>query len=162
MIELMITIALLAILLGLAIPSMTSFLVNSELRSAVNTLQADTMNARSEAIKLARPVVVRPVDVGNGWVGGWQTVVLDTAGNDAQILVTRDAYSASYLSVGANSVNSMIRYDSAGFARTAAGAFLAGCVLFNAPKTSRSTGLIIDAAGRPRVCKGDLSTPCCA
>lgn len=160
MLELVITVAILAILLTLAVPNMIGFIVNAELRGAVNTLQADVMNARSEAVKLARPVVVRPIAAGSGWIGGWQTVVLDNAGNDSQVLVGRDALSDN-LAISTNSVNSIIRYDSAGYARTSAGAFLAGCVLFTATKTARSSGLIIDAAGRPRVCKGALATPCC-
>ena len=163
LLELLVTMAILAILVAIAVPSMTRFIVNSELRSTISTFQTDAMNARAEAIKLAKPVVVRPLVAATGWPSGWQTVVLDNLGNDVQILVAREATS-SYLAIGKNDLGSIIRYTSAGFSQDATGAFIAGCIRFDASITSRVSALYIGAAGRPRTCTAQATgnTSCCA
>lgn len=161
LLELLVTIAIIAILAAVASPSLTSFIVNAELRGTINTLQADAMNARAEAIKLQRSVVIRPNTVSSGWLSGWQTVALDTStGGDYVTLSVREAVSDK-LTVGVNSVNSLITYDSAGFSRTPSGGFLAGCVRFDATYTSRASGIVFDAAGRPRVWTGATSASAC-
>jgi type IV fimbrial biogenesis protein FimT len=165
LIELLVTIAILAILLTIAVPSFTSFIINAELRGTVSTLQTDAMNARAEAVKLAKTVVVKPTTTSAGWVGGWQTVVQDSAGVDTKTLTVRDAAS-SWLTAGTGNGSSApldgIRYNSAGFATTVAGAFLAGCVRFNAVATLKSSGIVLDAAGRPRVWKGATTDTNCS
>jgi type IV fimbrial biogenesis protein FimT len=161
LIELMVTIAILAILATIAIPNLTSFIVNSELRGAINTLQSDVMNARTEAIKLQRSVQVQPV-TGTDWTTGWRTVVLDTSGVVSQTLIQRESMS-NKLTVGFTNIGgAIIQYDSAGFSRQAGtGGFLAGCVRFDAPSTTRARGLIIDAAGRPRIWSGATTDTAC-
>lgn len=164
LLELLVTMSIFAILLALAVPSFTGFVVNSQLRSTVSTLQTDVMNARAEAIKLAKPVVVRPLDASLGWQSGWTTVVLDTAGSsDVLTLITRDTVS-DYLAVGKKTISGTILYDSAGFSRDSSGSFIAGCIRFDAAVTSRVSALYIDAAGRPRTCSVPTAgnTKCCA
>ncbi len=163
LLEMLVTMAVLAILSTIAVPSFTTFIVNSQLRSVVSTLQSDTMNARAEAIKLAKPVLVRPTVAGTGWISGWQTVVLNTDGTDFQTILTRDSVS-SYLALGNNTVGSSIRYDSAGFSRDTAGVFIAGCIRFDATYSSRTSAMYVDAAGRPRTCTAPSvgNVTCCA
>ncbi|WP_307583763.1 GspH/FimT family pseudopilin [Variovorax boronicumulans] len=57
-IELMVTLAILAILIGIAAPSMTRFIVQWRLSNAVNAVTGSLRIARTEAIARARPVVV--------------------------------------------------------------------------------------------------------
>lgn len=57
-IELMVTLAILAILVGLAAPSMTRFIVQWRLSNTVNAVTGSLRTARTEAIARARPVVV--------------------------------------------------------------------------------------------------------
>lgn len=151
LIELMVTVAILAIIAAIAVPNLTNFIVNSQLRGAISTLQSDSMNARAEAIKSAKTVVVRPTVAATGWTSGWQIVVLDNAGNDLQTIASREA-SSNYLVIGKDNVGGLIRYDSAGYTRNATGAFIAGCIRFDAAYTSRVSALVLDAAGRPRTC----------
>ena len=163
LIELLVTMSILAILAAAAIPSLTSFVVNAQLRGAVGTLQTDVMNARSEAIRSAKTVIVKPVAT-TGFSSGWRIVRLDNAGAEVETLVTRDAFS-DYLAIGKNNLSDgAIRYDSAGFAREATGGFLAGCVRVDAAYTVRSAALYIDAAGRPRTCTAATTSlgTCCA
>jgi len=163
LLELLVTMSILAILMAVAVPSFTRFIVNSQLRSTVSTLQTDVMNARAEAIKLAKPVVVRPLVSATGWASGWTAVVLDTAGNnDVLTLVTRDSISND-LVIGKKTISGTITYDSAGFSRDTAGSFIAGCIRFDAATTSRVSALYVDAAGRPRTCSVPMAgnTNCC-
>ncbi|ADU40057.1 GspH/FimT family pseudopilin [Variovorax paradoxus] len=57
-IELLVTLAILAILIGLAAPSMTRFIVQWRASNTVNALTGSLRIARTEAIARARPVVV--------------------------------------------------------------------------------------------------------
>lgn len=68
-IELAITIAVLAVLVGLAIPSIRMFLANYRATAQANDLLADLAFARTEAAKLGRTVQV--VANGGNWTTGW-------------------------------------------------------------------------------------------
>lgn len=81
-IELMVTLAILAILIGIAAPSMTRFVVQWRLSNAVNAVTGSLRTARTEAIARARPVVVCQLRAGtavecetgsggNDFAAGW-------------------------------------------------------------------------------------------
>jgi type IV fimbrial biogenesis protein FimT len=86
LIELIVTITIAAILLGLAVPGMQGFVENNRIKLTVGQL-ADSLNyARSEATKLRFPVTVCPRSTdsscagGGAWAGGW-LVFSDDDGN---------------------------------------------------------------------------------
>ena len=60
MVELMVVLAISAILLGLAAPSFTTLVKKSKVTSAVNTFLADARFARSEAVRLGTTVTICP------------------------------------------------------------------------------------------------------
>jgi len=78
-IELMVTVAVAAILLAIAVPAFNSFVLNDRDISQINSLVASFNYARSEAIKQNLPigVAVCPSSDGNtcngtaAWSGGW-------------------------------------------------------------------------------------------
>lgn len=73
LIELMVTLAILAILLGVAVPAFHEVTLNSKLRSHSNSLVASALLARSEAIK--RNSIVRMCVSTDGVAcatGGWE------------------------------------------------------------------------------------------
>ena len=91
MIELMVTIAILAILLGLAAPSMTRFPAQWRMSNAVNAFTGSLRTARAEAIARAKPVVMCRVSSASstacqtsegttGYATGW-IVFADNNGN---------------------------------------------------------------------------------
>lgn len=95
LIELMVTVAILAILLGIAAPSFESVIKSSRMASAVNTFLSDARFARSEAIRRGGGVVMCRSDApekakpscgagsgpgGNGWVSGW--IIFHDLNND--------------------------------------------------------------------------------
>jgi len=78
LIELMVTVTVLAILLAVAAPSFTSFIAGQKVKSASNDLTTALILARSEAIKRNADIVIAPVNA-NSWVGGWSVTAAGTA-----------------------------------------------------------------------------------
>lgn len=75
LVELMVTIAVLAILLAISIPSLTDSTLGSKLRSQANDLAAGALLARSEAIKRNQSVTLCASSNGStctgAWINGW-------------------------------------------------------------------------------------------
>lgn len=73
-IEILITLALLAILMGVAIPNLRQFLVNQRVSAQASELISSLAFARSEASKRNVNIVVLPTtNTPSGWGGGWCT-----------------------------------------------------------------------------------------
>lgn len=79
-IELMVTIAVLGVLLGVGIPGVESYIQNSRMTTQINSLSTSLSQARSEAIKLNQRVVAcvssdgaacDSAGSGHGWNVGW-------------------------------------------------------------------------------------------
>ena len=81
LIELMITVSIAAILLGIAIPSFTSTITSNRLTTNANELVTALNLARSEAIKRGVPVTVGSKAATTNWEGGWD-VFIDVNGNN--------------------------------------------------------------------------------
>ncbi|MCK7574682.1 MAG: GspH/FimT family pseudopilin [Chromatiales bacterium] len=69
LIELVITIAILAILLSIAAPSFTRFTAEQRIRAAATDLQSALLIARSEAVKRRVNMTLSPAT--GGWAAGW-------------------------------------------------------------------------------------------
>jgi len=69
-VELMITVALFAIIAGMAMPSFTGFVQRNQLSSSVRSIIGGVALARSQAISQRENVVFGPQD--GAWVNGWQ------------------------------------------------------------------------------------------
>jgi len=86
LIELMITIAIVAVIAMIGIPAMGDFILNNRIRSQSGDLMAQLSQARSEAMRTASRVTVCPGGVsdkrdpicdGTAWENGW-VIFLDT------------------------------------------------------------------------------------
>jgi len=80
-IELVITVAVLAILVAIATPSFRELSVNNRTTAATNNLLADLALARNEAVKTARNAYV--TSRGSDWSNGW-IVWVDADGNGSR------------------------------------------------------------------------------
>lgn len=124
LIELMVTIALMAIMLGIAAPSFVTFKRNSELTSIANNFLAALNAARTEAMKRNMFAMVMPANNDNDWSKGW-TVFVDTNDNgvfdSGDIVVMKQESPPPYITLtGSNSTAaspSYVRYDGSGFSR---------------------------------------------
>jgi len=79
--ELMVTIAIAGILLGIAIPSFTSIISSNRLTAYTNELVTALNLARSEAVKRGVQVTVRNKGASTHWESGWD-VFVDINGNE--------------------------------------------------------------------------------
>lgn len=89
LIELLVTIAIAAIVMGLAIPGFQAFFRSNTLANVSNEIRGSLMLAREEAIRRGRQVVVCTSTSGTActtndsdWSGGW-IVFVDTNGDGA-------------------------------------------------------------------------------
>jgi type IV fimbrial biogenesis protein FimT len=75
-VELMVALAIFALIAAIAAPSFRVFVANQRLRSASFELVSDLVSARSEALKRNTPVAVVPDD--DGWASGWTVEVVES------------------------------------------------------------------------------------
>lgn len=167
LIELMVTMVLVAVLLRIGIPSFVSFQRNSELTSAANGLLSSVNSARTEAMKRNMNAGVVPAS-GSSWAGGW-TAFVDVDGDgsfDATkdlVLSTQPAL-ASYFSVTgtgtATGSTPTIFFNSSGYVKDFGNVTMeiARNDLSDAALLEQTRRVIIFKTGRVRVCKPTSAT----
>jgi type IV fimbrial biogenesis protein FimT len=170
--ELMLTLAVAAVIMGIAVPNFTAFIRNNRLTSGANDLLASVQLARTEAIKRqvsvavcasANPTVAVPTCSGGPFVAGW--VVWVDADNDwipdnnvNEPVLSRHLALDNTLTVRSDN-NGRMRYQASGFASPASGGFTPtlniamcdarGIVTQGTSSTGRA--LVLTATGRARV-----------
>ena len=171
LIELVTTIAIVAILMVIAVPSFITYQRNSELTAHANSLLAAINAARSEAMKRGRNAMVVPSD-GADWASGWVVFVdLDRSLDYAQasdVTVLNAPPPPAYLTItGRGTTNAAapyILYDASGYSRTKAGGF--GALTFELKRSdvsgteqlSQIRRVKIASTGRARVCTPKTAT----
>jgi type IV fimbrial biogenesis protein FimT len=171
LIELMVTLAMVAILMAIAVSSFTTLQRKAELTSFSNSLLSGINAARGEAMKRGRNAMVVPAD-GLSWNSGWTVFVdvnRDGAYNEAtDITVLKREAAPSYLTVTNTAVTAAdglyIMYDASGYSRLTGGGFGAWTVQVARNDVTGSTLLAqtrrikIAATGRARVCTPATAT----
>jgi len=155
LIELMITVSIVAFMLLVAIPSFRAMLQNNRAAKLSNELSAAFRLARTEAVKRAASVSVcasanaAQTACGTNWNNGW--IVFNDPDADGVIADSADRikiHEAVFESGSITSANSRVTYNNLGFVTTGAGDFSiapTGCTANNA----RTVNLA--ASGRSRV-----------
>lgn len=138
MVELMVVVAIVAILASLAAPSFRSLIADQRIKAAAGELHSTLTLARSEAMKRSVSITVSPKS--SSWVNGWQIV---DPSNANVLLEDHPAVSGVTIADGPASVV----YQNSG--RINAGS----AVSFTLSSTSTSTKrcVSIDLTGRPTV-----------
>lgn len=93
LVELMVVLAMIAILATVAAPSMSRFSANQLIHNTANELMLSMQEARSHALSRNRPVTIAQLD--GDWKNGWQ-IFIDTNANGVldtgdKVLSTRTA-----------------------------------------------------------------------
>lgn len=171
LIELMIVVALAAILASLAVPSYRSFLVNRQLGSASSDFLVSLLQARAEAIRQGKMVSVLPAD-GTSWGSGWYlTVVNNTCAATGDPFGKSPALDQSVSIKTANS-NKSFAYSSPSFTYSATGFPVSSCgspyysgsmngtLVFQAVETRRERWIVVSLSGRPRICAPGNGVSC--
>lgn len=173
LLELMVTLAIAAILATVAIPGFTQSIISNRLTTYNNELVAAFNLARSEAIKRNQQVIVRKT--GANWENGWHVFVdidRDSPASDANkfnddgdttlcesnedcVLRVYSALPAGY-TLRTNSFTNFIRYIPTGRISLSTGGTFAIC---KNNETSRSKELIVITTGRTRLDSGNTCSP---
>ena len=159
LIELMVVVAMVAIMLMLAAPSLREFTANQALGGATSDLMGASMTARSTAINRNAQVVIEP-QTGTDWTTGWRVYVdkngdASYAAADDELIATGPPLPET-VEKNATVVTNCASKDK--FAYRADGFLLVGGSLGNGgiPLKSKVTGrercLVFDRTGRTRIC----------
>lgn len=155
--ELLVTVAIVAILLGIAIPSFTALMQRNRLTTITNSFVTSLSYARNEAIKRGAQVTMANKGADGDWSSGWD-ICVDGDADDAcatadvdTLLRTADAVPSGY-SIGTSGEGDYQTF--AGFIanglpkNTAFGATFDICQGSNG---SNSRQIVINATGRASV-----------
>jgi type IV fimbrial biogenesis protein FimT len=162
LVELLVTIAVLAILVSLSAPSFTAMIRNNRLTAVSNEITGSLNFARSEAIKRAANVtvcktvdasVVNPVCATSGeWSGGWMVFVDKGVagvfdGTDVRLQVAQPDSGSAHVTGDVNFANYVV-YNSRGAAANGAGGNLSICL------EGLKRDIAVNGAGRLKIAAG--------
>lgn len=172
LIELMVSVAVAAVLLGIAVPNFSSIIVSNRLTTYANDLVTALNLARSEAIKRGVQITVsRKGDNSGQWESGWDVyadlnsnLVFDDDGDTALcetgedcLLRTYEALPDGYtLRTGGSSYQDYAAFLPSGLSAMVIGDTYRLC--YGTDNTT-SKAIIINAIGRGRVSTGTNSCP---
>lgn len=169
LLELIVVLAVSAILLTIAVPGFSALFHSNRLTGATNALVASLHLARSEAIKRGGRVVLCPSSTGSacaagGWQQGW--LVFHDANNNAQrdageaVVLAHPPLSAGMWATSKGSTAGYISYTPTGETRQVSGAIQAGTLtLCNASGPLDSArAVVISRTGRPRTAKTSVAS----
>lgn len=170
--ELLMTLAILAVLVALASPSYLAARRQSELATTVNALVGALQAARTEAMRRGHPALLRPVNT-QDWRQGW-LVFVDIDG-DFQYSATQDVhvltqpalegpFAIQLTGTAADAINPYLMFDVNGYCRTFSGGFSG--TTFDITRTDLSGDLqlqqtrrvIVASTGRVRSCQPSSRT----
>lgn len=167
LIELVVTMAIAAVLMMVAAPSFVNFQRNSQLTSLTNSLVASIYAARGEAMKTGFNAFVVPTANGSDWTTGW-IVFVDNNGDgsfsaaDDTLVQTQPALESYFTVSGTGSSGetpAYIMFSSSGYSKTKLGGF--GALTLSIARSDASASavyeetrrIIISSTGRLRTCK---------
>jgi type IV fimbrial biogenesis protein FimT len=170
LLELLVVLAIAAILLAIGIPSFASLASSNHLTSATNSMVASLHLARSEAIKRNSRTVLCPsasgtaCAVSGGWQQGW--LVFHDGNNNAAldageaVILSQAGMPDGFRLTGNLHVSSYISYTPIGATRTLSGLYQLGtltvCEVSGSPVSARE--IKISSTGRPRTTKVTLAS----
>jgi type IV fimbrial biogenesis protein FimT len=160
--ELLAAMACVAILVGIAIPTMRQFSASSKATAATNSLVTALATARMEALRRSIPVSVcastnsKTCATSNTWSTGW-IVFTDGSGTKGQVDgadIVLQAWDAPGFSMTVNSSTKYIRYDARGMAWVGPGPDYTFPVTFNTwsagCKGKNQTQVAVTVGGSPQ------------
>lgn len=166
LIELVVTLAIGAILLGLASPSFQATILNNRIATHTNDFLSALSLARSEALKRDKPVVLcKSGDLAScastgHWDQGWiifvdddDDAVVDSASGEVVIRAHGPLGGDDTLQ-GTSAISNYISFGTNGFPRTIAGDFQFGTLTFGlCGADGEKSTIVMNKTGRARVVK---------
>lgn len=169
LLEVLVVLALLAVLLSLAAPSLQGLRQKHQMQSQAEQFQASLMLARSEALRRQQRVTVcvrdssdgagPDCDLGGTWSQGW---VVFVDGNDngrreasETVLLLHQTLPGFLTLQGNSTVDSYISYGPQGRSQSTSGAFQAGTLTLCGAGQTQVWRVVINAVGKPRLEKAE-------
>lgn len=154
LIELMVAIAVLAIILSLAAPSFRQMLESQSIRAAAFDLVADLTLARSEALKRGMNVTIGiPASQGGDWSKGWAVVLgADVDDSSAETISKRNSSRS-----GLTFTSTLNEITFRGDGRVSSGSSEVRFGLKNSDE-SQQRCILLDLSGRPKSLKRSCPT----
>lgn len=155
LIELMVVLAILGILMGIAVPNFSEWIASQRVRDTASDLHTSLMRARSEAISRGLATSVTPVTTTN-WANGWHianpdgtynpdpanpTVFIEQHGPVQNVSISGAGTAIAFTTVGRLSGTAL------GIRITATGTTMTRCIT-------------VDTAGRPKTLAIGASDTC--
>lgn len=178
LLEVLVVMALLAVLLSLAVPDLLGVRQRHQMQSRAEHLQSSLMWARSEALRRQQRVTVcvRQANLAHGagdgcdlagtWDQGW-VVFVDNNGNalrdGSETVLMLEPALADFMSLKGNAtVDRYVSYGPEGRSQSKSGAFQAGTLTLCATGQGDVWRVVINAVGKPRLEKSKrLATSNC-
>jgi len=170
LIELMVTIAIAAILMMVAVPSYVQFVRNAELSEAVSNMVSALNAAKSTALKTGKNTYVVPAVATDGWKSGWQVFADNdwdgtfSSGDEviAEYKTIPVSITISFPAAAVGMVNpfpsNYVLFNGSGYPRVAGGGVANGHLKLT--NSYRASTVVFDRAGRVRSCKsGETGCP---
>lgn len=162
LIELMVTVAVLAILLGIAVPSFQDISLTTRLRAIANNLTAGVQLARSEAIKRNAAIQLcassNGSSCGSSWEDGWIVLTSDNRILGVQRAQT-NGYRVAALKEGTSTAVTSLKFQPSGVGLRVNEETNAASVEFRicraAPVGSQERKVRVSATGRTSVSRTD-------
>jgi len=174
LVEALVVLALVAIFLSMAVPSLASFQRSSELRASASAFLAGVQSARTEAMKRGMDTYMVPV-ANNSWASGW-TIYADVDRSQSltssDVVIAQTGTIASKTSVTSGltdatefagaSGSKFIRFNGGGFPLAMDGSFRGGAIEFGVSGSTEKRRVVLNAVGSLRLCDParDTSADC--
>lgn len=174
LIEVLVVVAIIAILLSVAAPNLVAFQRNSELRASASGFLAAVQATRAEAMKRGIDTYMIPAS-GGSWGNGWivfadtdlsqtlntavDTVIMQTGAIASKTAVVTGLTDASAFSEGSGSY---IRFNGGGFSMSTENTFRSGAIEFSVTGSTERRRVVLNNVGRARLCDPakDATTAC--
>jgi len=175
LIELLITVAMVAILASLAVPTFRTFVINQQLSSTSSNFLGALLQARSEAIKRGQIVALLPAN-GTSWSSGWYLSVVNNSCAPTGATFAGTEPVGEFISIKTSgttnsfaATNPSFAYGPVGFPYISCASpyysgAMNGTLIFEAGATVREKRIIVSNSGRARLCdpKTDTASPPCS
>jgi len=162
LLDLLITVAVLAVLLHLAAPAFSNLIAEQRRLAFANELASGLRAARLEAVQRNRTVIVHPL--GGDWTQGWQLMV-DESGRgiedpDNPVILYREGPWPITVRPTSN-LEEQVGFDYLGTPRLANRGSLAGSFYLCEPGAEAHRRVVIARSGRVRVTRSAAPTRLC-
>lgn len=160
--ELMVSIAVLAIIAGLATPTFTELMERQRVDTTSQTLLGSLHRARLEAVTSQRQVAVFARD--GDWSKGWLIAIDHNCNDDLdaadEVLEHVDVQDKHLNIWGNQAAKNKVSYNTLGEANLCHGGFIAATLGIGSMTYDHHYAIKLNAAGRARLCRANKAGAC--